>query len=192
MVAPYAEGQEHEAGRGGGAGGYSLRGVIHGLLGEPLDAGAGPDPGVHLLHLDRETTEWIYRGLALLLLLALWIRTWPPATRRDPVALHREFALYAATMVIVAPLSRAAHFVVVLPAAMWWSARVLERPTGRNGALLALAAALINLPSVLLPSDLKLALSRNGTLLAGALLLWGALLVTRHADARAARIPSTR
>ena len=76
--------------------------------------------------LEFRTAEWIYRGLAVLMLgIAVWFGL---RARGRPIDLFREFAIIAATMVLISPLSRKAHFVAMLPAAlwiarMWWQTR---------------------------------------------------------------------
>ena len=175
MVAPYARGASHGEEAPKDVFGYSLRAATHRWLAEPATEGFGEDTGVHVLHLSKPTAEWIYRLLALACVVVLWLATRPPADMTDGWGVAREVALFAATMVIVSPLSLAAHFVVLLPASVYLAARWQRRGDRFAGVALAVGALLINVPFMALPREAKLLITGNGALLLGALVLWAAM-----------------
>lgn len=182
IAEPHVHGGTHEGAPTTDEPGYSVRAAVYRWLAAPRLDGTGDDSGVHALHLAPGVAEWIYRLIAAVLVVLTLIATRPPAREDDPWGCSRELALFAATMVIVAPLSRAAHFVVLLPAAVWVAASWRRRGIRTFAFVLLAAGLLINVPFLFLPRAAKVVLAGNGALLLGALLLWLALLRPRNAE----------
>lgn len=176
MVAPYAQGGVHEKTPPREMPGYSIRAASHRWLAEPQEEGLGEDAGVHALTLSARTAEWIYRIVGVLLVLLTWLATRHRTDAHDAGGVLRELALFAATMVIVAPLSRVAHFVVLLPATSYLAAVWLRHKRRMDLFVLVASTLLINVPFLFLPRTAKLVVAGNGALLVGALLIWLACL----------------
>lgn len=125
--------------------GQSLRALVHRLL-RDSDATAhdGRVVSIHLFDLPKKTADLVYLGAAGFILLLALSAAW----RRAPGARlgwrAEEIVAACAVMVLLAPLSRKAHFVALWPAAVLgfeaWrlsGSRLLER-TGLTLWLLAL------------------------------------------------------
>jgi hypothetical protein len=133
------------------AGGYepgqSLRALLHRLL-RRSDATAHDEAAIsiHLADLPKGAADAAYgvSALALLTVLCLSGRKWKPLASESWSA--REVAAALAAMVVLAPLSRKAHFVALWPAALvgFEAWRRSERKTHRwVGALLWASALLL-------------------------------------------------
>jgi hypothetical protein len=120
---PYAE-------HPGRAHGVSLRALVHRHLTWTQAASHHHEPVfVNFVAWSPRAAERVYHGLALLALLAsaLALGAQPP---RDRARWLLEVSIVAATMVLIAPLSRKAHFVVLMLPFACAAARVLRGEAG--------------------------------------------------------------
>jgi hypothetical protein len=165
--------------------GISLRAFIHRHLTWSQAASHIEQPVfVNSLDWSRRSAELVYRGVALLALAAaaLALGARPPRSGRRWLL---EAALVATTMVLIAPLSRKAHFVVLLLPFVY---AVAQGVTSERRAALAwlLPPALVLIatsPGVIGKHAAALALAW-GAYTAAALWLWAGALWTSWRDAR--------
>jgi hypothetical protein len=166
--------------------GYSLRALVHRLLTPSQAAAHHHEPVfVNQVAWSPRTAESVYRGLALLALGAAALalgRAQPRDGRRWLI----EMAAVAATMVLIAPLSRKAHFVVLL---LPFTVGVAEALLGRRrGAVLwvlppALAFVLTS-PGAIGKPAAALALA-GGAYTFATIWLWAGTLLAARRNARA-------
>jgi len=104
---------------GGYEPGQSLRALVHRLL-RPTDATShdGEVVTIHLASLSKRTVDVVYLGLALAILAAVLLGLWRRAPGLRRAFRPEEIAAACALMVLLAPLSRKAHFVALWPAAV--------------------------------------------------------------------------
>jgi hypothetical protein len=163
--------------------GYSLRALTHRWLTRSQAAAHHPEPVfVNLVAATPRTAEAVYRGLALLALLtaALALGARPPP---DAQRWLLEMSIVAATMVLIAPLSRKAHFVVLLLPFVVGVAQAVER-SGRDARLWVLPPALVFVftsPGAIGKHAAALVLAWGAYTLATLWLWAGALLAARRA-----------
>ncbi|HEY8156969.1 MAG TPA: glycosyltransferase family 87 protein [Myxococcota bacterium] len=165
--------------------GISLRALAHRHL-TRTQAASHHEAQVYVNRVDwsPRTAELVYRGLALLALAAaaLAIGASPP---RDAPRRLLEVSIVAASMVLIAPLARKAHFVVLLLPFVYGVAQALQ--PGRRAALAwVLPPALVFIatsPGVMGKAGAALALAW-GAYTAAALWLWAGAL---HAGWRGRR-----
>lgn len=160
--------------------GQSIRTLTYHLL-RRTDASAHDEEivTVNVAHLTRSQVEWIYVSLGLLVcgLSFVVIRLrW-----RGGVWRGEEIAVACLLCVLVSPLARKAHFVMLLPAAVWSFSIVRSAVGSRRwglGALWGLACGLVVLssPGVLGPTLSKLVMAYCPLTFASLLLLAIALL----------------
>ena len=167
--------------------GISLRALAHRHLTWSQAASHVDEPVfVNSVSWSPRSAERVYRGVALLVLVAAMLAV--GARRpRDGARWLLEVSIVAATMVLIAPLSRKAHFVVLLLPFVYAVAQAL-RPGGRAAIAWALPPALVLIatsPGVLGKQTAALALAW-GAYTAAALWLWAGALHAAWRDSRRA------
>jgi hypothetical protein len=165
--------------------GISLRAFIHRHLTWSQAASHLDQPVfVNRVAWSRQTAEWIYRGCALLALAAaaLALGTRPPRSGRRWLL---EAAVVATTMVLIAPLSRKAHFVVLLLPFAYAAGQALtsERRAALAWLLLPALVLTATSPGVIGKQAAGLALAW-GAYTVAALWLWAGALFTSWRDVR--------
>ncbi len=160
--------------------GYSLRSYVLRLLTFTRAEAHYDEPVfVNAVAWSARTAEAIYLGLALLALagLALALGTRPP---RDPPRWLLEVACVATTMVLISPLSRKAHFVVLLLPFAYGVTRALEDRSRAAAVWVVPPALVFGLTSQHVIGDHAAALALAwGSFTLATLWLWvGALLAS--------------
>jgi hypothetical protein len=166
--------------------GYSLRAVVHRFLSESQAAAHHDEPVfVNAVAWAPRTAEWVYRVLVVLLLVAAALALGARPVRDAPRWLL-EMSVVATSMVIVAPLARKAHYVVLLlPFVYGLAQAVVEKR--RSALIWVVPPALVFLvtsPGMIGRRTAALALAW-GAYTAAALWLWGGALYAARRDARA-------
>jgi hypothetical protein len=160
--------------------GYSLRSCVRRLLTFTRAEAHYDEPiFVNAVAWSRRTADAIYLGLALLALagLAFALGTRPP---RDPPRWLLEVACVATTMVLISPLSRKAHFVVLLLPFACGVTRALEERSRAAAVWVVPPALAFGLTSPRVIGDHAAALALAwGSFTVATLWLWvGALLAS--------------
>jgi hypothetical protein len=167
----------------GRAHGYSLHAFVQRHLTRTQAATHHDEPVfVNAVSWSARTAESIYQALAILVLLvtALALGVRPP---RDPPRWLLEVASVAATMVLIAPLSRKAHFVVLLLPFAYGVTRALQHRSRAAAAWVAPPALVFGLtsPGVIGEHAAALALAWGAYTIATLWLWAGALLASWRA-----------
>jgi hypothetical protein len=160
--------------------GYSLRSYVRRLLTFTRAEAHYDEPiFVNAVAWSARTADAIYLGLVLLALvgLALALGTHPP---RDPPRWLLEVACVATTMVLISPLSRKAHFVVLLLPFAYGVKRAVEDRSRAAAAWIVPPALVFGLTSQHVIGDHAAALALAwGSFTLATLWLWvGALLAS--------------
>jgi alpha-1,2-mannosyltransferase len=167
--------------------GTSLRALVHRHLTESQAASRHQAPiFVNSLTWSPRTAELVYRTVALLVLAAAAVAIGARPARDGPRRLL-EFSVVVASMVMIAPLSRKAHFVVLLLPFVYGIAQALQ-PVRRAALAWVLPPALVFVltsPGVMGKRGAALALAW-GAYTAAALWLWAGALHASWRDRRRA------
>jgi hypothetical protein len=180
-----AESVRPERDRPGREHGISLRALAHRHLTWSQAASHVDEPVfVNSVAWSRRSAERVYQAISLLAVVLAMLAL-GPRPPRDARRRLLEVGVVAATMVLIAPLSRKAHFVVLLLPFVYGVAQSL-RPNGRAALAWVLPPALVLIatsPGVMGKQAAALALAW-GAYTAAALWLWAGALWASWRDAR--------
>ncbi|MFQ5654282.1 MAG: glycosyltransferase family 87 protein, partial [Planctomycetota bacterium] len=127
--------------------GHSLRAVVHRTFTWTVASTHSREPVfANLVRWSPATAEWIYRALALLVVFGVAVtcrHAAPHSSSRSRWSL--ELSLFLTTMLLVSPISRKAHFVILLLPFAFVAARILREGDRRPLLWCIPAAALLNL-----------------------------------------------
>jgi hypothetical protein len=177
--------------------GQSLRPISYRFLTDSVAYSHGDsDIRVNIASLSAGAAEVVYKAAAIALLAAVVALTWGRGDPRDRRRMAAELSLVCIAMLMAAPFTRKAHFVLLmLPMTYTYSTLVLDGlGTARRKALLAAGVACYVLTVLTTPalmgdslSDLLTALTCIGW---GALILFGGLVACRPAAEPTEEVPA--